>query len=39
MFSKLDWDRSGEVYEVIIAELKLDERRYCSTRAVSSESL
>ena len=39
MFSKLDCESSGEVYELIIAELKFDESRYCSTRAVSSASL
>lgn len=39
MFSKLDCDSSGEVYDEMMAVLKLDDSRYCSTRAVSSWSL
>jgi hypothetical protein len=38
MFSKVEFGRSAEVYAEIMATVKLDceERRYCSTRAVSS---
>lgn len=36
MFSKVDWESSGEVYDEMIAVLKFELRRYASTRAVSS---
>lgn len=41
MFSKVDCESSAEVYAEIIVGVKFatDERRYCSTRAVSSWSL
>jgi hypothetical protein len=41
MFSKVECGRSAEVYAEMIATVKFDwgERRYCSTRAVSSWSL
>jgi hypothetical protein len=41
MFSKVDCDNSAEVYAEMMAGVKFadDDRRYCSTRAVSSWSL
>jgi hypothetical protein len=41
MFSKVELGRSADVYAEIMAAVKVEaeERRYCSTRAVSSWSL
>jgi hypothetical protein len=41
MFSKVDWESAADVYAEMMAGAKLecDDRRYCSTRAVSSWSL
>ena len=39
MPSKFDCESSGEVYEEMMALLKSEDSRYCSTRAVSSWSL
>jgi hypothetical protein len=41
MFSKVDCDSSADVYALTIAGVKFEceDKRYCSTRAVSSWSL